>query len=61
MNTKRYIVTHPVPQGYAWFRVADTQSDVMPNFEVATFYKDMPGAEAEANDLCERLNAGTGK
>jgi len=53
---KRYLVTKPVEGGFAYYRVADTQSDIQADFGVATFYKDMPNAQAEANALAERLN-----
>jgi hypothetical protein len=53
----RYVLTRPVSFGYAYFNVVDTQSKVMPNFAVATFYRDMPDAGEEAIKLCERLNA----
>ena len=52
----RYIVTAPVHGGYAWWNVVDTHSTVMPNFTVATFFKDLPNAEQEARALCDRLN-----
>ncbi len=52
----RYIVTKPVEGGYAFWNVADTQSEIMPNFAVATFSVHMPNAGREAYDLCEKLN-----
>ena len=52
----RYFVTEPVPGGYAWWDVADRNSEVMPNFAVATFYKDLPDAGRMAHDLCDKLN-----
>jgi hypothetical protein len=58
----RYIVTAPVPGGFAWWRVADTftveQGNAMrENFGVADFFRDLPNAEQEARALCDRLNA----
>lgn len=57
----RYIVTKPVPGGNAWWRVADTFSaeqgnPMHENFGVADFFRDMPNAENEARELCNRLN-----
>lgn len=53
---KRYRLLPPVPDGLAWWYIADTQSDVMPNFAVAEFSIHMPNAEQEAARLCDRLN-----
>ena len=54
----RYIVTAPVPPPYgsAWWDVADTRDVSMPNRPLATFARDLPGAEKMARELCERLN-----
>lgn len=52
----RYFITPPVDGGYAWWDVCDSRSEVMPNFAVATFFKDLPGAEAAARALCDQLN-----
>ena len=53
---KRYIVTEPVPNGEAWWIVCDTLDPKEPNRPLATFFKDLPGAEFLARNLCERLN-----
>lgn len=53
---KRYLVVPPIPDGYQWWKIADTQSEIMPNFEVATFAASMPFAEEETRKLCRRLN-----
>lgn len=55
----RYMVTEPVPGGYAWWNIRDTESKVMPNFSVASFSIHMPGAEHEARRICANLNAGS--
>lgn len=52
----RYIIIPPVPDGDAWWYVNDTQSEIYPNFTMATFYRECPNAEAEARALCDRLN-----
>ena len=54
----RYIVTKPVegPEGNPWWGVADTESETMENFAVATFFKDLPDAGKMAYDLCDKLN-----
>lgn len=54
----RYVVTEPVPNGNAWWRVADTQNKETVNQTMADFFKDMPNAEHEARALCQRLNEG---
>lgn len=52
----RYILDPPVPNGEAWWDIADTESEIEPNFEVASFSIHMPNAEQEARSLCDRLN-----
>lgn len=53
----RYFVTGPVECGYAYWDVHDRDAGHLgPNFSVATFFKDMPGAEFEAKLLCGKLN-----
>lgn len=52
----RYVLTAPVKHGTCWWRVADRESPIMPNFGVADFAESMPNAEAEARSLCDRLN-----
>jgi len=59
---QRYIVTEPVPGGNAWWSVRDTFTKEQgnrngQNFGLADFFRDMPDAEKEARDLCDRLNA----
>lgn len=54
----RYVVTEPVPDGYQWWDIADTQNKSMRNFVVASFSVLIPGAENEARSLCARLNGG---
>ncbi len=53
----RYVVTPPIPEGNQWWYVVDTESDLMPNFQVASFFAGMPNAGREAAGLCGRLNA----
>lgn len=48
----RYVVGEPVPGGYGWWDVTDTKE----NQTMATFWRDMPGAEREARKLCAQLN-----
>jgi len=52
----RYRVTDPVDGGYAYFDVIEPESNIMPNFAVATIWKGMPNARNEAYALCARLN-----
>jgi hypothetical protein len=55
----RYFVTAPVPGGDAWWLVHDSQAHLYgeeDNFSVATFSAKMPGAEAAARGLCDKLN-----
>lgn len=52
----RYKLVKPIPNGYAYYDVADTQSSIMPNFVVASFSVRMPGAAREARLLRTKLN-----
>ena len=52
----RYIVTEPVPGGYAWWDVRDTQDPHMPNRPVISVAKDLSRAEFLVRNECERLN-----
>ncbi len=54
----RYFVTEPIPNGYAYYDVRDHESNLGENFSVATFWRDMPGADKVARDLCMMLNEG---
>lgn len=61
MKQKRYGVTEPIEGGYSYFNVFDRDSNVMPNFTVATFSNEIPTARDEANGFCDRLNFATAK
>ena len=52
----RYKITTPIENGYNWFRIVDTESDVMPNFDVAQVYIGVPDAETLAKAVCYVLN-----
>lgn len=53
----RYRLLAPVPGGYAFWAIADTQSAIMPNFAVVTISKHCPGAESLARLVLEKLGA----
>ncbi len=53
----RYVMTYPGPAGtYAWYNV----TDVTQNQTVATFFKNLPGAEVWAERLTKHLNDAQG-
>lgn len=51
----RYIVTKPVPGGYAFYDVVDTESTRMPNMSVQSFPKRDPDAARKAEELRKSL------
>lgn len=52
----RYVVTKPMPGGFDWYRIADTLDPILPNAEIASVRKDVPGAERWITILCRTLN-----
>ena len=52
----RFKVISPVPGGYAFWNVIDTEDPALSNFAVATFYKGFPFAKAMAETACRLLN-----
>jgi hypothetical protein len=58
MNESSIRRDDPVPNGYAYFNVIDRESEIMPNFAVATFSSAFAQcARDEAYFLAARLNA----
>ena len=56
---ERYKVTIPVPGGYAWWDVIDTESHDYfgeDNFAIVTVSIHTPNAEAIARFICNKLN-----
>jgi len=52
----RYIVTEPVPEGFAWYCVADTQHPTYPNFTVVQIFRDAPDAKRLIELAADELN-----
>lgn len=48
----RYVLTQPVPDGYEFFSITDTQL----NLTVVTIFKDLPDAATTARVMLRWLN-----
>ncbi len=60
----RYEVVPPPKNGFRWWTVIDNKFIAQgstirtENFVVADFYIELPNAEKEAREFCDRLNKG---
>lgn len=59
-SDSRYRINSPIPGGYQYWDVIDTESEVMPNFPVASLSVHMPGAAQEADRIWKKLSGAVG-
>jgi hypothetical protein len=55
----RYQVGKPVPGGYSWYRVVDTEDPSTPGAEVLTVREDVGGAFELCELVAHQLNDGS--